>query len=150
MPPGWYNSRRDLARHSYFSRGEGICGFLEEHGFHYVYPVMMDDFNTYLIRGKKAGETTLTYFVWYPIVGTVFEIMSKNLEEIVDIMGRSVLALDMAELEDGDSATTTSAVPEPEGGSSVPRIGRGEGEDEDEDDEDVVEVEDEDEDGRGT
>lgn len=93
---------------------------------------MMDDFNTYLIRTKKAGETTLTYFVWYPIVGTVFKIKSKDLTAIVDIMGRSVLALDMDELEDVASATTTTVVPKPpRGGSSVlPTRREGEGGDE--------------------
>lgn len=113
MPPGWSNSRRALARHSNFSRGEGICRFLGEHGFHYVYPVMRDDYNTYLIRGKKTGEDTLTYFVWDPMVGTVFKIASKDLKEIVDIMGRSVLALDMVELGDADSKTTDFPTVEP-------------------------------------
>lgn len=86
---------------------------------------MMDDFNTYLIRAKEAGETTLTYFVWYPITGMVFKIKGNNLTEIVDIMGRSVLALDMAELED----RTTRTLSRGERSVSPPtREGEGEGE----------------------
>lgn len=68
----------------------------------------------------KSDETTPTYFVWYPIVGTVFKIKSKDLTVIVDIMGRSVLALDMAKLEAADRATTPKDAKPAREGIAVP------------------------------
>lgn len=83
---------------------------------------MMDDHSTYLIRAMKSGETTPTYFVWDPIVGTIFKIKNtyRDLQTIVDTMGRSVLALDMVELGEavklGDAdSTTTPEVPKSTG-----------------------------------
>lgn len=101
IPPGWRNSPRDLARHNRFERGEGVCRILEDHDFSYIYPVMVDDYyDTYLIRGRRTGEQTPTFFVWYSGADMVLQVKSGDLHEIVALMGRSVLALDMVELED--------------------------------------------------
>lgn len=76
---------------------------------------MMDKFNNYLIRTKKLGATKLTYFVWDPIVGTIFQVKGDDLQSIVDTMGRSVLALDMVEfgeavkLREADLTATTGS-----------------------------------------
>lgn len=99
IPKGWSNWRRDLARHGYFARGEGICKLLEDHGYGYIYPVMMDQYDTYLIRGMEKDKRELIYFVWNPIAGTVFRATETKLDVIVEIMGRSVLALDVVDLE---------------------------------------------------
>ncbi|KAL0631748.1 hypothetical protein Q9L58_009377 [Maublancomyces gigas] len=95
---GWSKSPRKLARHGYFARGEGICKLLEDHGYGYIYPVMMDEYNTYLIRGMTR-ERKLIYFVWNPIADTIFKAVKTDVQEIVEIMGRSVLALDVVDLE---------------------------------------------------
>lgn len=91
----------------------------------------MDQFNTYLIRTKKLGATRLTYFVWDPIVGTIFQVEGDDLQTIVDTMGRSVLALDMVELGEavklrGADSTTTPEVPKSTGDEGEsPEIGDG-------------------------
>lgn len=98
---GWSKSPRKLARHGYFARGEGICKLLEDHGYGYIYPVMMDEYDTYLIRGRGKDKKDPIYFVWNPIAGMISRAIEKDVKVIVEIMGLSVLALDVVDLVKG-------------------------------------------------
>lgn len=99
VPWGWVSDARSLARHGYFEPGEGICAELESHGYSYIRPIMMNNYEIYLIGGSKDTDEDESYFVWNPTTGAVFRIKNNNLAEVMETMGRSILALELDDLE---------------------------------------------------
>lgn len=71
---------------------------------------MMDNYDIYLIGGCKGDEDE-SFFVWNPISGTILSVRNKNLAEVVETMGRSVLALKVVDLDQNSKPREGSPVP---------------------------------------
>lgn len=63
---------------------------------------MMDKHEIYLIAGSRDADEGESYFVWNPITGTILKIRNNNLAEVMETMGRSILALEVDDLDEKD------------------------------------------------
>lgn len=105
IPWGWVNDARSFARYCYFEPGKGICAQLESYGYNYIRPIMMNNNEIYLLGGSKDADVDESYFVWSPITDTVLLIKNNNLAEVMETMGRSILALEVDDLKDTGSSS---------------------------------------------